>query len=331
MTAVAALLPAFEPTHFFGRVPTRQADHTLGGRSRSWAAGACCAFLAAIALSMGGCASRSASPAPIEDRGRPSAPIAQPAQPVQPVQTTAASPAPAVVVTQLPAATTTLPRGAENAGKPGYYTVKPGDTLLRIALDSGQKSRDLVRWNALENPNIIEVGQVLRVIAPGVDAPVASTRPVATVTAIVTAPLATPARVTPTVAGASAPVADSDLSFSWPAKGNIIATFDGERSLGIDIAGKLGDPIIASADGQVIYAGAGLRGYGNFIIVKHNNTFLTAYANNQTLLVKEDQLVRRGQKIAEMGQSDSDKVKLHFEIRRMGKSIDPMKMLPAER
>ena len=95
------------------------------------------------------------------------------------------------------------------------------------------------------------------------------------------------------------------------------------------ITGKLGDPVLAAADGRVVYAGSGLRGYGNLVIVKHNTTYLSAYAHNQVLLVKEDQVVRRGQKIAEMGSSDAERVQLHFEIRRQGKPIDPLKLLPA--
>ena len=101
------------------------------------------------------------------------------------------------------------------------------------------------------------------------------------------------------------------------------------KNKGLAIAGKAGDPVLAAADGRVVYAGSGLRGYGNLIIVKHNATFLTAYAHNQALLVKEDQAVRKGQKIAEMGSSDSDRVQLHFEIRRQGKPIDPARLLPA--
>ena len=107
-----------------------------------------------------------------------------------------------------------------------------------------------------------------------------------------------------------------------------MAGFDDAKNKGLDIAGRAGDAVIASADGRVVYAGSGLRGYGNLIILKHNNTFLTAYAHNQTLLVKEDQTVKKGQKIAEMGNSDSEKVKLHFEIRRQGKPVDPAKYLP---
>jgi lipoprotein NlpD len=104
--------------------------------------------------------------------------------------------------------------------------------------------------------------------------------------------------------------------------------FDEVKNKGVDIAARAGDPVLAAADGRVVYAGAGLRGYGNLIIVKHNNTYLTAYAHNQTLLVKEDQMVRQGQKIAEMGSSDADRVKLHFEIRRQGKPVDPLRYLP---
>jgi lipoprotein NlpD len=107
----------------------------------------------------------------------------------------------------------------------------------------------------------------------------------------------------------------------------VLAGFDEAKNKGIDIGGKLGEPVLASADGKVVYAGSGLRGYGNLVILKHNNTYLTAYAHNQTLLVKEDQQVKRGQKIAEMGNSDSEQVKLHFEIRKLGKPVDPAKLL----
>jgi lipoprotein NlpD len=109
----------------------------------------------------------------------------------------------------------------------------------------------------------------------------------------------------------------------------VLAGFDEQKNKGLDIAGKAGEPVLAAADGRVVYAGAGLRGYGNLIILKHNNTYLSAYAHNQVLLVKEDQAVRKGQKIAEMGSTDADRVKLHFEIRRQGKPVDPAKYLPA--
>jgi lipoprotein NlpD len=108
----------------------------------------------------------------------------------------------------------------------------------------------------------------------------------------------------------------------------VVAGFDEQKNKGLGIAGKAGEPVLAAAEGRVVYAGSGLRGYGNLIILKHNNTYLTAYAHNQTLLVKEDQNVKQGQKIAEMGNSDADRVKLHFEIRRNGKPVDPAKLLP---
>jgi murein DD-endopeptidase MepM/ murein hydrolase activator NlpD len=123
--------------------------------------------------------------------------------------------------------------------------------------------------------------------------------------------------------------ADEDLIFAWPHFGQILANFDEAINKGLDFGGKTGDPVLAAADGLVVYAGAGPRGFGNLVLLKHNNTYLTAYAHNQILLVKEDQSVRRGQKIAEMGNSDADRVKLHFEIRRSGKPVDPIKYLPA--
>ena len=122
--------------------------------------------------------------------------------------------------------------------------------------------------------------------------------------------------------------ADDDLNWQWPAAGTLLSSFEEGKAKGLTFAGKAGDPVLAAGDGRVIYVGSGVRGYGNLVIVKHNNTYLTAYAHNQTLLVKEDQVVRRGQKIAEMGSSDAERVQLHFEIRRQGKPIDPAKLLP---
>ena len=236
--------------------------------------------------------------------------------------------------TGVPSAAVTPPPGQENAGKPGYYTVRPGDTLTRIGLEQGQSPRDLARWNVLENPHLIEVGQVLRVVPPGKD-PVAVS-PGVTVTPV-PAP-ATDARVKPrnlndkAVEGAkpiTGLVDGEELAFAWPVGGALLERFDETRNKGVDLAGKAGDPVLAAADGRVVYAGAGLRGYGNLIILKHNNTYLTAYAHNQALMVKEDQTVRQGQKIAEMGSSDADRVKLHFEVRRQGKPVDPLKFLPS--
>ena len=119
-----------------------------------------------------------------------------------------------------------------------------------------------------------------------------------------------------------------DVDWIWPAKGKVLAPFT-EASKGMDIAGRKGAPVLAAAGGRVVYAGAGLRGYGKLVIIKHNNTWLSAYAHNENILVKEQQDVRKGQKIAEMGSSDTDQVKLHFEVRRQGKPVDPVKVLPA--
>jgi lipoprotein NlpD len=124
------------------------------------------------------------------------------------------------------------------------------------------------------------------------------------------------------------PGTDSEvLDWMWPIKGRVLAPFT-EASKGMDIAGRKGAPVLAAASGRVVYAGAGLRGYGKLVIIKHNDTWLSAYAHNDNILVKEQQDVRKGQKIAEMGSSDADQVKLHFEVRRQGKPVDPVKVLP---
>lgn len=217
----------------------------------------------------------------------------------------------------------------DSSSKAGYYTVKPGDTLIRIGMDSGQSWRDIMRWNKLENANLIETGQVLRVMPPSPDAPAVRTAASPTSPAA-SAPMPAASSSTAPAAVTAAPSGLEDaISFQWPVRGNLIAGFDESKNKGLDISGKAGDPVSAAADGRVVYVGAGLRGYGNLIILKHNNTYLTAYAHNQTLLVKEDQIIKRGQKIAEMGSSDTDQVKLHFEIRRHGKPVDPAKYLSA--
>lgn len=230
--------------------------------------------------------------------------------------------------------------GFENAGKPGYYTVKPGDTLMHIGLENGQSAKDLARWNSLENPNRIEVGQVLRVVPPSGES-VAVARPVSggTVTATPIGPAngasAAAAKPAATPAPAAAPASaagEDDMAWMWPSNGPILQAFDDARNNGIDIGGSAGDSVVAVADGKVIWAGMGegsMRNYGNLIIIQHNKTWISAYANNQNLLVKEEQRVKKGQKIAEMGSTGTDRVKLHFELRRMGKAQDPTKYLPA--
>ena len=374
---------------------------------RSYARFRLLSLLVAAALVAAGCATH--RPAPVEERplgrGVPSRAAAVPG---------AGAPVPETP----PAAT---------------YTVKRGDTLHQIALDSGLDYRELAAWNNLENVNRIFPGQVLRLTAPGEPAPAAiaappspqdgangvTTAPLRTPPAIVesnaasalppnTSPSAPPANRSPSappasslassqanlktspkavklpyseqavrdldlaasaapaprealtlppqdaklesrnVAAAAPPPAaapatapstsapsastanDSDrLDWAWPAKGKIVTAFSETANLkGIDIAGTAGEPVRASAAGRVVYAGDGLRGYGKLIIIKHNNTYLSAYAHNREILVKEGQQVTRGQKIAEMGKTDADQVKLHFEIRRHGKPMDPTKFLP---
>jgi lipoprotein NlpD len=268
------------------------------------------ATLMAAAL-LSACGSKRLSSAPVDDRGS--------------VPSVRAAAVPNGVANAKP-----LP-GQENAGKPGYYTVKSGETLIRIGLDSGQNWRDIARWNNLDNPNQIEVGQVLRVAPPGNTAAVASapannavvTRPIGSA-----APEPAPSATKPAPVESAAVIEDT-LAWNWPTKGPVLNGFDEVKNKGLDIGGTAGDPVLAAADGRVVYAGSGLRGYGNLVILKHNNTYLTAYAHNQTLLVKEDQVIKRGQKIAEMGSSDADRVKLHFEVRRQGKPVDPSKFLPA--
>ena len=325
----------------------------------------------AVALSMTllACSSGRQRPAPVADWAKAKKVASAPAS----------SEAPAKAASEVVAAETPVaepapkraPVGVENAGKPGYYTVQKGDTLIRIGLDAGQNYRDIARWNAIENPNKIEIGDVYRVVPPEEPAvakavvsgrlsatplpPVAAApsppkasspsapppvtvaatpppavKPAAPSTVQASEPLvAAPVPQKPPAAAAPAvPATDDALEFAWPAKGEVIVAFDETKNRkGIDLAGGAGDPVLAAAEGKVVYAGEGLRGYGKLIIIKHNNTFLTAYAHNQSILVKEDQSVKKGQKIAEMGSTDSDRVKLHFEIRERGRPVDPMKYL----
>ena len=213
--------------------------------------------------------------------------------------------------------------GSSEPAPPGYYRVKKGDTLARIALDNGQAPRDVAQWNtALNpsfNPNVIEVGDLI-LVKPPAGSKVAKPAEKS----------ATPDKK-PTAEKADAPVAETSkpdvvaepgIRLSWPAKGKVSAEFN-ETNKGIDIAGKVGEPILAASDGKVVYAGNSLRGYGNLVIIKHDNTYLTAYAHNSKLLVKEGDAVRKGQRIAEMGDTDATSAKLHFELRVNGKPVNP--------
>lgn len=222
---------------------------------------------------------------------------------------------------------------------PGYYRIKRGDTLLRIALDHGQSHREIAEWNGIADVNVIEVDQVIRVVPP--KSATASKVEVRQEKADAKtkdlkakqekqdkAPRLADSKVNHDNLDKTKDAGEPGIRLSWPSKGDVIDRFDDNKNKGIDIAGKAGDPVQSAADGKVVYAGNSLRGYGNLVIVKHDNTYLTAYAHNKTLLVKEGDTVRKAQKIAEMGNSDADRVKLHFELRKNGKPVDPTTYLP---
>ncbi len=279
----------------------------------------------ALGLVLAGCGSKSLNRAPVEDRGSSGRQGAV-SQPVK------------------------QPPGFENAGKAGYYTVKPGDTLIRISLEAGQGRKDIARWNALDNPDKIEVGQVLRVVPPLAGESAVVAKPVATAAVTptqTTAPDSQPAATQAPAKHVSAPAASNaqgssgavqtlsgiaDIDWGWPSDGPVIAKYE-EAKKGFDLGGSQGDPVYAAADGKVIIAEMGdgtMRFYGNLIIIKHQGTVITAYAHNHTLLVKDEQIVKKGQKIALMGSTGTDRTKLHFEMRKDGKPVDPAKYLPAK-
>lgn len=244
--------------------------------------------------------------------------------------------------TRAPVVDMTGGQPASSAQPTGSYVVKPGDTLYKIARANNVDMESVKRWNNLTDPNQISVGQVLKMsggTGGGTQVtPVASAKPqprpldqpetpIATTPSPDATPTAPPApvEVKPTTRAADASV----INWAWPAGGPIVQTFNAS-SKGIDISGALGDPITAAADGLVKYSGNGVRGLGNLIIVEHQNGFITAYAHNRALLVKTGQNVKRGAKIAELGQSDTTSPRLHFEIRRQGTPVDPMQYLPAK-
>jgi lipoprotein NlpD len=243
--------------------------------------------------------------------------------------------------------------------RPAFHTVRKGDTLYSIALDYGLDYRELAQWNGVTAASVISVGQQLRLSPPVAAAPAAAPLQAAPVVQ------ARPLDATPLAGGdgsirtepkaVRAPYSDQTyaqmanlkpalppaveqppvqggeeaVTWAWPASGKVIRAFgDGANQRGISISGKLGQPVHASASGKVIFSGTGIRGFGKLIVIKHNSTFLSVYAHNNNLLVKEGQNVAKGQKIAEMGSTDADQVRLHFEIRRFGKPVDPMKLLP---
>ncbi|MGL1833306.1 peptidoglycan DD-metalloendopeptidase family protein [Rhodocyclaceae bacterium SMB388] len=251
--------------------------------------------------------------------------------------------------------TTPPPQSAAPGTVQRMHVVQPGDTLLGIARQYGQNLDDLIVWNGLMDPNQLRVGQEIRVspsVLPGAGTAVAIAQPVE-IQPIVPSTGMRDARVVYDPRGGTQPYSDqawaairpdagvapssavpppaqaiADSRWLWPATGQLIAGFNEATNKGVDIAGNPGDPVIASAAGQVVYSGSGLRGYGKLVIIKHDDEYLTAYAHNQTLLVKEGDAISKGQRIAELGSTDADRPKLHFEIRRLGRPVDPMQYLP---
>jgi lipoprotein NlpD len=269
----------------------------------------------------------------------------------------------------------TRPAAPATTLREGFYVVKKGDTLYRVALEHGLDYKELAAWNNIENAAKLEVGQQLRIVAPEGSAVVkAITAPgVVTMVAAVPRPLSSnteaskrepkggtvpyseqalaqvrameggaavakgdapkPADKPATVPVSPAAVVSDVVDWTWPAAGKVLAEFaEGgsgkQANKGVDISGRMGEPIQAAAAGKVTYVGS-LRGYGDFIVVRHKSDFISVYAHTSKILVKKDQVVVKGQKIAEIGSSDADQPKLHFEIRQQGgKPVDPLKYLP---
>ncbi len=208
----------------------------------------------------------------------------------------------------------------------GYYTVAKGDTLYSIAWRHGVDFRSVARWNRIEPPYLIRPGQRLRLTAPPTQTAVASAPPKQT--ASKPTPTATTTRKT---SPPSARNAGSSIAWRWPVEGEVTRRFtaNGNGKQGVEISGRTGQPVVAAASGRVVYAGDGLRGYGNLVIIKHDTRYLTAYGYNDSLLVKEGDVVKAGQRIATMGRGPGrSSPAVHFELRRDGKAVDPLSYLP---
>jgi lipoprotein NlpD len=292
------------------------------------------AALAAMAA-LAGCSSTPRTPAPIVESSAVSAtPVVQGTAPaVTPAQVTPLGPMSASTAVAAPV-------------EPGFYRVKPGDTLYGIARQFKQKPDDLTKWNTLPESRQVNIGQVLRVAPPGS----ATASATASTSKMAQPPLLpTPgksAEPTPAEKSAAEKLTDKSAdkpapseekstataakgSFAWPVRGEVVRKFGASGNKGIDIAGKAGTPVKAAAAGKVVYAGSGLRSYGRMIIVKHPNDYLTAYAYNEKLLVKEGDSVKQGATIADMGTGPSGSPALHFEVRKSGAAVDPMPLLGA--
>jgi lipoprotein NlpD len=223
---------------------------------------------------------------------------------------------------------------ADRSERPGWspsqHRVRPGETLYSIAFQYGMRYETLAQWNGLRAPYTIKIGQTLNLHPPATT----GRSPAPGRTSTSESPnkqQQPPAATAPRPAPAAPPVQNtSPLAWKWPAQGRILRTFQANShgKKGIEIEGSRGQPVRAAASGRVVYAGSGLVGYGRLIIIKHNERFLSAYGYNDKLFVQEGSQVHVGQVIAEMGSSGTNRVQLHFEIRRDGKSVDPLQYLP---
>jgi lipoprotein NlpD len=277
----------------------------------------------ALALGAASCTTYR-GPAPVEDRSRAA-------------KSPAAKPAPAAAAAQ----------AVKPAAADGFYSVKQGDTLYSIALDHGADYREVAQWNSLDDPTKLRIGQVLRVKPPEsrsgvvvgtargagrVESRSIDSAPAQAEGAAKTEPKALRlpySKENAAIAAREEPRAEGEgIDFIWPVKGKVLAGFAEPRSKGIDIDGKIGDPVLAAAAGRVTYIGTGIPGLGKLVVIKHENGFITVYAHNKDIVVKEAQEVTRGQKIAELGNTDADRPKLHFQIRKGSAAVDPMRYLP---
>jgi lipoprotein NlpD len=249
------------------------------------------AILCVLALALAAGCGPTRWQAPIEDR-RPAA--RAPAKAPAPVSTAATAAAPE-----------------------GFYTVQKGDTLYSIALEHGHDYREVAQWNSLDDPGKIRVGQVLRVKAPEQAVVVGAGRQG---NRVESRPLGAPEQKP--VVKEEPRLEAGPLTFAWPVKGKLVAAFAEPRQKGIDIEGRSGDAVTAAAAGRVTYVGSGIPGLGKLVVIKHDQGYITVYAHNKDILVKEQQAVTRGQKIAELGD------KLHFQIRKGAAAVDPMRYLP---
>jgi len=252
------------------------------------------AILAVLALALAAGCGPTRWQAPIEDR-RPAA------------RAPAKAPAP-------------VSAAATAAAPEGFYAVQKGDTLYSIALEHGHDYREVAQWNSLDDPAKIRVGQLLRVKPPAEPAVVLGAGRQGS--RVESRPLGSPEQKPVAVAREEPKLEAAPLTFAWPVKGKVLAGFAEPRQKGIDIEGRSGDAVTAAAAGRVTYVGSGIPGLGKLVVIKHDQGYITVYAQNKDILVKEQQVVARGQKIAELGE------KLHFQIRKGAAAVDPMRYLP---